>query len=67
MSGADYPVRVEIVGEHEALARIDDAFVEKYGWQERTMFRQERGETHENYARLISIVAPTPGTSTSAP
>ena len=50
--GIEYPVRVEFVMEHEEKARIDDAFVEKYGWLERILFRQERGETHENYARL---------------
>ncbi len=48
----EYPVRVEFVMEHEDKARIDDAFVEKYGWLERILFRQERGETHENYAQL---------------
>ena len=52
LSGIDYPVRVEFVTEHEEKARIDDAFGEKYGWLERVMFRKERGETHENYARL---------------
>ncbi len=50
--GIDYPVRVEFVTRHEEKARIDDAFIEKYGWLERILFRQERGETHENYARL---------------
>ena len=50
--GIDYPVRVEFVTEHEEKARIDDAFVEKYGWLEGIMFREKRGETHENYARL---------------
>ncbi len=50
--GIEYPVRVEFVMEHEEKARIDNAFVEKYGWLERILFRQERGETHENYARL---------------
>ena len=50
--GNDYPVRAEFVTEHEEKVRIDDAFLEKYGWLERIMFRQERGETHESYARL---------------
>ncbi len=52
LQGIDYPVRAEFVTEHEARARIDDAFGEKYGWLDRLMFRKERGETHENYARL---------------
>jgi hypothetical protein len=46
----DYPLQVEFVTEHEQKARIDDAFVEKYGWIERMMFPQDRGETHDNYA-----------------
>ena len=50
--GTDYSLRVDFVSGHEEKARIDDAFVEKYGWLERTLFRQERGETHENYAHL---------------
>lgn len=48
----DYPARVEPVTEQEEKARIDDAFAEKYGWLERLMFPQERGETHEHYARV---------------
>ena len=50
--GIDYPVSVGFVTEHEEKVRIDEAFLEKYGWVERVMFWQERGETHENYARL---------------
>jgi len=50
--GIDYPVRVQFVTEQAEKVRIDDAFAEKYGWLERVMFRQERGETHENYARI---------------
>ena len=56
--GIDYPLRAEFVTEHEEKARIDDAFAEKYGWVEGAMFRQERGETHENYARLRSAETP---------
>ena len=55
--GSDHPLRVEVVAEYEDKARIDDAFVEKYGCLERIMFRQERGETHENYARLRPLKA----------
>jgi len=54
----DYPLQAEFVTEHEQKARIDDAFVEKYGWIERMMFPQDRGETHDNYARLRSVPAP---------
>ena len=52
VAGVDYPVRVEPVTAHEERARIDAAFVAKYGWLERLMFRQEPGETHQNYARV---------------
>jgi hypothetical protein len=48
----DYPVHAEFVTEHEQKALIDDASVEKYGRMERMMFPQDRGETHDNYARL---------------
>ena len=51
----DYPLQVEFVTEHEQKARIDDAFVEKYGWIERMMFPQDRGETHDNYAVLRPV------------
>ncbi len=56
--GIDYPVHAELVTDHETKARIDDAFVAKYGWLERAMFRQPRGETHENYALLRAGAAP---------
>ena len=52
VAGTDHPLRVDPVSTHKEKANIDDAFGEKYGWLERTMFRQERGETHENYAHL---------------
>lgn len=58
MQGTDYPVRAEFVTEHEEKALIDDAFAEKYGWLDRLMFRQERGETHENYARVRPVASP---------
>ena len=52
VSGTDTPVRVEFVAEREEKARIDDVFLEKYGWQERVFIWGDRGETHENYARV---------------
>ena len=48
----DYPVRAEFVTDREGKVKIDEAFAEKYGWWERTMFPQDRGDTHDNYARL---------------
>jgi hypothetical protein len=50
--GIEYALRAEPVHEPTEKARIDTAFSEKYGWQERVLFPQARGETHENYARL---------------
>jgi hypothetical protein len=58
LQGTDYPVRAEFVTEHEDKALIDDAFAEKYGWLDSIMFRKERGETHENYARVRPGAAP---------
>jgi hypothetical protein len=52
LSGTDHPFRVEFVTEAEGKIRIDEAFLEKYGWWERMMFPGARGETHDNYARL---------------
>lgn len=51
--GRDHPFRVEAVTDPEERARIDAVFAEKYGWMEAVMFPQPRGETHENYARLV--------------
>lgn len=52
LSGKDLPFRVEFVTEPEGKIRIDEVFLEKYGWWERIRFSQERGEMHNNYARL---------------
>jgi hypothetical protein len=51
-AGQDYPVRAEFATEHAEKVRIDEAFEAKYGWQERLMFSQDRGETHDHYAYL---------------
>ncbi len=48
VAGTDTPARVEFVAEREQKARIDDVFLEKYGWQERVFIWGDRGETHEN-------------------
>ena len=54
IDGSDHPLRAEFVDARDARARIDEAFLAKYGWWERVMFPQERGETHDNYARLVA-------------
>ena len=51
--GADYAFAVKLVTEQSEKVRIDEVFLEKFGGWERMMFSQERGETHENYARLM--------------
>jgi hypothetical protein len=55
LQGSDYALQAEFVTEHEEKAAIDEAFAVKYGWLESVMFPQDRGETHENYARLHPI------------
>ncbi len=50
--GVDYATRAEFVTEREQRVRIDLAFREKYGWQERLLFWEEPGETHDHYLRL---------------
>jgi hypothetical protein len=52
LDGVDYPLQAEFVTDPVGRVRIDDAFLTKYGGWERLMFPQERGKTHENYARL---------------
>jgi len=54
IDGVDYPLRAQPVSEAADKIRIDEAFAAKYGWYESLMFPQERGETHENYARLVA-------------
>lgn len=51
--GADHVFAVKLVTEQSEKIRIDEVFLEKFGGWERMMFPQERGETHENYARLM--------------
>ena len=51
-NGHDYPVQAQLVADDADKVRIDKAFAAKYGWQERLLFSQERGETHENYGYL---------------
>ena len=53
LSGTDYPFQVESVTDLEGRIRIDEVFLEKYGIWERMMFPQDRGQTHDNYARLL--------------
>jgi hypothetical protein len=54
----DYALYTDPVVAPEERVRIDEAFLEKYGWMERMLFPQDRGETHENYARLRQAVVP---------
>ena len=49
----DYSFRTQSVTERSERARIDEAFLAKYGRWERLMFPQARGETHDQYALLV--------------
>jgi hypothetical protein len=51
--GADHLFSVKLVTEQSEKVRIDEVFLKKFGGWERMMFSQERGETHDNYARLL--------------
>jgi hypothetical protein len=51
-AGHDYAMRAELVSDPAEKVRIDESFSVKYGWQERLLFSQPRGETHENYGYL---------------
>jgi len=52
LSGIDYPFQAVPVTDVEGRVGVDEAFLEKYGGWERLLFPQDRGETHDNYARL---------------
>jgi len=58
LDDVDYEVAAVAVDGAEERVRIDDAFLEKYGWLERLLFPQERGRTHDNYARLRASKKP---------
>ena len=55
VDGVDHAALAEPVTDRATKVRIDEVFLEKYGWQERLLFPQERGETHENYAWLRAV------------
>ena len=52
LSGQDYAYRAKLVDDPQVRVRVDEIFLAKYGRWERMLFPQERGATHENYARL---------------
>jgi hypothetical protein len=58
LDGFDYPVDVEFANELDEKIQIDEAFTVKYGWMERLMFPQDRGETHRNFAFLAASRRP---------
>lgn len=49
-AGADHPLRAEVVASAAEKQRIDAAFLDKYGWQERLFQVLWSGEVH--YFRL---------------
>ena len=52
-AGEEHAFFVETVDDRAGREAIDEVFLEKYGWWERLLFPQPRGETHANYGRLI--------------
>ncbi|MEM7411338.1 MAG: DUF2255 family protein [Myxococcota bacterium] len=53
----EYPFAFRQVTDADEKVRIDEVFLTKYGGWERMLFPQERGETHENYGRLLPVAA----------
>lgn len=53
VAGMDHPFAFVPVTDQAEKVRIDEVFGEKFGLWERMLFPQPRGETHENYGRLI--------------
>lgn len=55
--GVDYPVAVESVIDPATRERIDGAFAEKYGWQERMIIGRDRAASESHYM-LVSAAQP---------
>ena len=53
-NGLDHPFSVEFVDDYPGRVAIDEVFLQKYGGWEKMMFSQARGETHDNYGRLVA-------------
>lgn len=54
VGGVDYPVRVQPVVDAGLRERIDLAFAEKYGWQERLVIGENRAASDDHYMLLES-------------
>ncbi len=52
--GVEHVFAVEFVDAAADRVAIDEVFLEKFGGWERMLFPQPRGETHENYGRLVA-------------
>jgi hypothetical protein len=52
VDGRDFPVAVEEISDLAARRRVDQAFEEKYGWQERMVISEDRAATDDHYMRL---------------
>lgn len=56
LGGVDYPVRAQTVVDADLRERIDQAFAEKYGWQERLVIKEDRAASDDHYMLLESAV-----------
>ena len=50
--GVDYPLRAVRVADGLEARKIDDAFLEKYGWQERLLMGSDPSEAHSVFFLL---------------
>jgi hypothetical protein len=52
IDGHDYPVEVHELTDLALRRRIDQAFADKYGWQERMVISDDRAASDDHYMRL---------------
>lgn len=52
--GREFPVDVEVLTDLAVRRRVDVAFAEKYGWQERMVIAGDRAATDDHYMLLTS-------------
>ncbi len=51
--GVDHPLRVRFETDEGEIARIDAAFLDKYGWQERLLGALQPGNAHDHFLWLV--------------
>lgn len=53
LNGVDYPLRAVAVNDPDERRRIDQAFLAKYGWQERWLIANDRADSDDPFYRLL--------------